>query len=185
MAENLTQEEGWGSLGPPWLRGCLNRHSAVLARFASTMDRQRAFANAPGPIKDYFQKLGDIIIYCKIKKENMWNMGKKGFTIGTANHAKVIACAGRRPPQAIYNGTHELITVIECCGARLKMLVPTVVFKGPAYYCGWYSVVTKDTPGHLPTAQRGTAQVRLGWNGFGISMQEPHQPLLLSTDFSS
>ena len=52
------------------------------------MDRQRAFANAPGPIEDYFQKLRDNIIYCKIKKENMRNMGEKGFTLGTANHAK-------------------------------------------------------------------------------------------------
>ena len=106
--QKISQEEGWGSLGPAWLRGCLNRHSAVPARFASTMDRQRAFANAPGPIEDYFQKLRDNIIYCKIKKENMRNMGEKGFTLDTANHAKVIAFAGRHPPQAIHDGTHDV-----------------------------------------------------------------------------
>lgn len=31
----------------------------------------------------------------------------------------------------------ELITVIECCEARLKPPVPMVVFKGTAYNRGW------------------------------------------------
>ena len=61
MAEKLTQEEGRDGLGPTRLRGYLNRHPAISARFASTMDSQCAFANAPGPTKDYFRKLRDAI----------------------------------------------------------------------------------------------------------------------------
>ena len=71
MAEKLTQEEGWGSLGLAWLPGYLNKHPALSTRFASTMDHQHAFANAPGLIKDYFQKLRDVIIRYKIEEENM------------------------------------------------------------------------------------------------------------------
>ena len=37
----------------------------------------------------------------------------------------------RSQPRAARGGTHEHIALIECC-ARLKMLVPTVDFKGPA-----------------------------------------------------
>ena len=81
MVEKLTQEEGWGSLGLAWLREYLNRHPALSTRLASTMDRQRAFANAPGLIKDYFWKLRDVIIRYKIKEENMWNMSEKRFTL--------------------------------------------------------------------------------------------------------
>ena len=151
-------------------------------------DCQRASANAPGSIKDYFRELRDVIRY-KIREENMWNMDEKGFTLGTANRAKTIARAGRHPPQAIHDGTHELITVNEsvneCCGARLKCwsrwlssrVLPTIM-----------AGIQRLPRIHLttfPTVQRGTAQVRLDWNGFGISMQEPHQPFLLSTDFSS
>ena len=132
MAEKLAQVEGRGILGPTWRRGHLNQPSAVSARFASTMDRQRASAIAPGPIKDYFRKLRDVAIRYKIKEENTWNMDEKGFTHGTASRAKVIARAGRRPPRATHDGTRQFITVIECCGARLKMLVPMFVFKGPA-----------------------------------------------------
>ena len=43
----------------------------------------------------------------------MWNMDEKGFILGTANRAKVIARAGRRPPRTTHDGTRELITVIE------------------------------------------------------------------------
>ena len=181
MAEKFTQEEGWGSLGLAWLPGYLNQHPALSTRFASTMDHQRAFANAPGPIKDYFQKLRDVIVRYKIREVNMWNMSEKGFTLGTANHAKVIACAGRHPPRAIHDGTHGLITVIECCGARLKMLVPMVVFKSSAYCRGWYPVVTKDTPGHFAYSPKGYSTSEIGLEWLRNSMQKPYQPLLLST----
>ena len=79
--------------------------------------------------------------------------------------AKVIAHAGRRSPQATYDGTRELITVIECCGARLKMLVPVVVFKGSAHYRGWYPEVTKDTPDHFSNSPKGysTSEIGLEW----------------------
>ena len=95
----------------------------------------------------------------------MWNMDEKGFILGIANRAKLIARTGRCPPRATHDGTRELITVIECCGARLKMLVPMVVFKGPAHHCDWYSEVTKDTPGHFAYSPKGysTSEIGLEW----------------------
>ena len=38
-----------------WLRCFLNRNLAISARYSTPMDCQRAFANHPGPIKDYFK----------------------------------------------------------------------------------------------------------------------------------
>ena len=165
MAEKLAQVEGRGVLGPTWRRGYLNQPSAVSARFASTMDRQHAFANAPGPIKDYFRKLRDFETRYKIKEENMWNMDENGSTLGTANRAGVIARAGRRPPRATHDGTCELISVIECCGARSKMLVQMVAFKGSAHYRGWYTGVAKNTPGHFAYSTKGysTSEIGLEW----------------------
>ena len=49
------------TVGPTWLRGFLNRNPAISARYSSPMDRQRALANHPGPIKDYFKKLKAVI----------------------------------------------------------------------------------------------------------------------------
>ena len=54
----------------------------------------------------------------------MWNMDEKGFILGKANRAKVVARAGRLPPRTTHDGTRELITVIEACGAKQGMLPP-------------------------------------------------------------
>jgi hypothetical protein len=57
LAKQCAEEEGnpkLGSLGPTWLRGFLNRHPAVSARFAANLDRLKSFANNPVPIRDYF-----------------------------------------------------------------------------------------------------------------------------------
>ena len=58
-----TQEEGGSGLDPTWLQGFLNRCTALSACFASTMDLQRAYANALESIKDHFRKLRDVIRY--------------------------------------------------------------------------------------------------------------------------
>jgi hypothetical protein len=150
-----SEESGPETLGPTWLRGFLNRHPAVSARYSTTLDRQRAFANQPGPIKDYFKKLKAVIARYKIRDENIWNMDEKGFTLGLANRAKVVARAGRRPPRTTHDGTRELITVIETCGANRTMLPPMVIFKGTAHYKGWYTEVTQDTEAYFAYSPKG------------------------------
>ena len=71
-------------------------------------------------------------------------MDEKGSTLGTANKAKVMTCAGRRPPRTTHNGTRKLVAVIEACGAKWVTPPPVVVFKGTARYNGWYTAVTEE-----------------------------------------
>ena len=163
VAEKLFQQQLQDSsdskpknLGPTWLRGFLRRHPAISARFSTPMDCQRAFANHPGHIKDYFKKLQAVIAKYRIRDENMWNMDKKGFILGKANRAKVMARAGRLPPRTTHDGTQELITVIEACGAKQGMLPPPmVVFKGTAHYKGWYTEVMEETHAYFAYSPKG------------------------------
>ena len=119
------------------------------------MDCQRSFANHPGPIKDYFKKLKAVISKYRILEENVWSMDEKGFTLGTANRSKVIARAGQRPPKTTHDGTLELITIIETCGAKQVMLSPMVVFKGAAHYKGWYTEVTNEKHAYFTYSPKG------------------------------
>ena len=152
VAEKLFQKQLQDSsdsepktLGPTWLRGFLRRHPTISTRFSMPMDRQRAFANHPGPI----------IAKYRIPDENMWNMDEKGFILGKANRAKVMVRAGRLPPRTTHDGTRELITVIEACGAKQGMLPPMVVFKGSAHFKGWYTEVTEETHAYIAYSPKG------------------------------
>ena len=95
----------------------------------------------------------------------MWNMDEEGFILGKANRAKVMARAGRQPPRTTQDGTRELITVIEACGAKQGMLPPMVVFKGTAYYKGWYTEVTEETHAYFAYSPKGctTDEIGLQW----------------------
>ena len=81
-----------------------------------------SFCKPSWPDKGLLKKLKAVISKYQIREENMWNMDEKGFILGTASGAKVIAHAGRRPPRTTHDGTRELITVIETCGAKWVML---------------------------------------------------------------
>ena len=109
-----------------------------------------------------FRELTDVVRY-KIKEEIMRGTDEKEFTLGTTNRT-----------------SRELNTVIECCGAAQNTLAQVVVFKSSAHY---RMDVTKNTAGHFACSPRDTAQVRLDWSGFGISMQKPHQNIPPSADF--
>ena len=84
LAESHAQEEGASSparLGSSWLRRFLDRHPTYSTKFAVNLDRQRALTSNPTLIKDFFQKLGNVLKYA-FKPENMYNMGEKGFLLG-------------------------------------------------------------------------------------------------------
>lgn len=114
MAERLVQEETSGGLGPTGCKdfsiGISHPHQPWTASMHMQMNRNQLRTT----------QVLRCIAHCGIKVENIWDMDEKGFTLGTTNRAKVIARTSRRllAPRATHDGTGELITVIECCGAR-------------------------------------------------------------------
>ena len=92
-------------------------------------------------------------------------MDEKGFTLGTANKAKVTTHAGRQLPRTTHDETRELITVIEVYKAKQAMLPPMVVFKGTAHYKGWYTEVTEEKHAYFAYSPKGytTDEIGLEW----------------------
>ena len=76
-----------------------------------------------------------------------------------------MAHAGWQPPRTTHDGTRELITVIEACGAKQGMLSPMVVFMGTAHYKGWYTEVTEETHAYFAYSPKGytTDEIGLQW----------------------
>jgi hypothetical protein len=54
-------------LGKHWMTCFLNRHPAVTAKFSQRLDRQRANANDPAILKDFFRKVYHFSLYIYFK----------------------------------------------------------------------------------------------------------------------
>ena len=91
----VAQVEGSDGLGSTWLRGFLNQHPALSARFASATDRKSAHENALEATKGRFRKLRDVVRF-KIKK--IYGIWMKMAHTSCCQPCKVIASTGRRPP---------------------------------------------------------------------------------------
>ena len=89
-------------------------------------------------------------------------MDEKCFILGKANRAKVMVRLGRLPLRTTHDRTRELITVIEACGAKQRMLPPMVVFKGSAHYKGWYTEVTEETHAYFACSPKGYTTDEIG-----------------------
>ena len=49
-------------LGKNWLSRLLDRHKDIALSYSSNLERQRAYANDPKPINEYFRKYNQIRI---------------------------------------------------------------------------------------------------------------------------
>jgi len=56
-------------------------------------------------------------------------MDGKGFMQGQALKVKVIVGRGRRNPQHVQDGNHEIVTVVECVSADGRILPPFIFSK--------------------------------------------------------
>jgi hypothetical protein len=146
LAKQRAEDEGdpkLAKLGCSWLRGFLNRHPEIAAKYAVSLDIPRELAGQPGPIRRYFELLGRLFKKYRFKRENIYNMDEKGFMLGMGNRAKVITHRTTKPPKETQDGSREWITVVEPCAADNTMLAPIVIYQGQAIYRGWYDVDVK------------------------------------------
>ena len=93
LPESRAQEKGASSpirLGPSWLGCFLDHHPTYYTKFAVNLDHQQALVSNPTLIKDYFQKLSNVLKKYAFRSENMYNTNEKGFLFGYNNWVKVI-----------------------------------------------------------------------------------------------
>jgi len=128
--------------GKNWIRRFLTRNPSLAAKLSTQLERQRAYANDPVLLQDYFAKLGRLIRQNGLRSSQIFNMNEKGFLMGLAAKAKVICRHGRRNPRVTHDGKRELVTVIETISACGSLLAPLIINKGAGHYLGWYRNLT-------------------------------------------
>jgi len=131
------------ALGKNWISRFLKRHPDLALKLSTRLERQRAYANDPEVLRDYFAKLGRIIREHRLQDFQIYNMDEKGFVMGLASRAKVLCRRGRRNPRVTHDGKRELVTVIETVGGDGAVVSPFVINKGAGHYMGWYKNLTE------------------------------------------
>ncbi|CCX34403.1 Similar to conserved hypothetical protein [Penicillium marneffei ATCC 18224]; acc. no. XP_002144529 [Pyronema omphalodes CBS 100304] len=91
-----------------WITWFPDRHPELEFRCSQCLDRQRANANDPVLIKDYFQKLRKLIRGHSLHPENIYNMDEKGFLLGQAPKVKVMCRRARKNPKFTQDGNSEM-----------------------------------------------------------------------------
>ena len=130
-------------LGKNWVSRFLNRNPDLAAKLSTSLHRQRAFANDPRILQDFYSKLGRLIRRHGLKAFQIFNMDEKGFLMGLAAKAKVLCRRGRRNPRVTHDGKRELVTVVETVCANGMALKPFVINRGAGHYLGWYRNLTE------------------------------------------
>ena len=66
-------------LGKNWMSRLLKWHPHLALKLSTQLERQRAYANDPEILTDYFAKLGGLIREHGLGPAQMFNMDEKGF----------------------------------------------------------------------------------------------------------
>ena len=88
-----------------------------MIKLSIQLKHQRAQANDPCIIKNYFSKLSKLVQTHGLKAQQIFNMDEKGFLMGQASRAKVICRHGRRNPWVTHDGGQKLVTMVETVSA--------------------------------------------------------------------
>jgi hypothetical protein len=142
----VTKEQGLEQdIGKNWITRFLNRHPEVAAKYASRIDRQRAYASNPRTVQDHFNKLGKVIRAHNIRPRGITNCDEKGIIMGYSSKTKVITRRGRKNPRVKQDGKREMITILEAVSADGYVFPTFMITKGATHRVGWYQNVEKET----------------------------------------
>ena len=108
-------------LGKDWVSRFLKRHPDLALKLSTHLERQRAYANDPEILCDYFDKLGRVIRERSLWESQIFNIDEKGFLMGLASRGKVMCRGGQHNPCITHDGKRELVTEIETVGGCHKL----------------------------------------------------------------
>ncbi len=127
-------------VGQRWVTRFIQRHN-FLIQAQKIRDKERHLAEDEDIVKEYFQKLQNIIQKYGITPESIWNMDETGFQIGVGKSKMVVT---RRQKRTSYLGVptnRESATAIECISAAGEHIPAFLILSGKVHQSGWYKVL--------------------------------------------
>ena len=118
--------------GRYWVEGFLIRHPEISKRKAQAMNPGRAAKLNKFIVKDYFQKLEQVMEQNELfdKPQQIFNMDEKGCRLTLHHQQKVLAGKGKKRVHMVAPEHAENVTRVACANAAGYAIPPMIIFRG-------------------------------------------------------
>ena len=138
MAEDLLRAKGdIQPLGKNWVQKFLSRHKEIKTKYIPPLDKERALAQDPQILKDWFELYRRIKAQYNVRDGDIYNMDEKGFLQGVIAKLRVLLSKYEAKKHITQCDNREWTSLIECISLTGRILRPFVIFKAKRQQLSW------------------------------------------------
>ena len=159
LATGLLEAKGnYAPLGKNWIGKFMKRYPELQTAFIAPLDKERAIAQDPQILTNWFSTFTAARQQHSIPWENIYNMDEKGFLMSYIQKVKVVIPRHERSYMT-QPGNREWVSLIECISTEGRKLQPWVIFKGKQPQKAWFNCKYK---GHISVTENGWTNNYIG-----------------------
>jgi len=160
MAEDLLRAKGDSKpLGINWTQKFLKRHKQLKTKYIPPLDKERALAQDPYILSDWFQLYQRIKAEFNVQDSDIYNMDEKGFLQGVIAKLKVMLSKYETNQHMTHCGNREWTTLIETISLTGRSLRPWIIFKAQLQQKAWVDAYPE---GHFTCSENGWTNNEIG-----------------------
>jgi hypothetical protein len=146
-------------LGSNWVSRYMERHPDLRSRFVPPLDKERALAQEPQIIQDWFKLYSQTREQYNIADENVHNMDEKGVMMGVIAKCRAIVSRSNRAAYMTQCGNREWVSLLECISLSNRYTSPWIIFKAKAQQKQWFKALKSS---HIFLSENGWTDDELG-----------------------
>jgi hypothetical protein len=166
-------------LGINWTQAFLERHPTLKSRFITGLDKERALAQHPDIIQDWFNLFERVRNENGVHPNDCWNMDEKGVMLGMIGKSRCIIPKEQKKQYMTQPGDREWSTLTECISMTGRVLPPWIIFKAKMMQKAWKDAL-RDPDARVCLSENGWTDNYLGLKWFEEHFQ-PHTKITTGT----
>lgn len=125
MADELLRKKGDSRpIGINWPQKFMKRHPSIKTAYIPPLDKERATAQNPATLADWFQLFLQIKSEYEVRDSDIYNMNEKGFMMGVIAKLRVMISKHEKKAYMTQPGDREWVSLLECVSLKGKLLPP-------------------------------------------------------------
>ena len=121
----------------------MNYHPELQSIISQQIEAAPIHESSHSVIQKWFSDVKSMIDKYDIQPQDIYNMDKTGYSIGSIKAVRIIIDRTQNIRYAAHPGRQEWVTIIECISIDGSALLPLIIFKGKSLVHGW---IPEETP---------------------------------------